>query len=326
MESSSYFNLSLSSSTMEGRPNWLKLPEELMANILQRLSYLEILNSASKVCTTWKKICKDPAMWKVIDMRKQVYRWSMNFDIETLITKLVDLSCGELIDFSVKGGFEIIPILDYAVQRSSKMKRLYIQSCDHDLVSGGFIWAIKKLPQLEEFHLSCTYPSAKEIELIGQNCPLLKSFAMNQYCQRPQNDDTALAIANNMPGLRHLQVIGNSMTKIGLQAILNGCPHLESLDLRMCYYLRLGGKFGKVCMERIRDLKRPHDSMENHELHQEYDECDIYDHMYSSGYSDVDDSSDNDFYQVKEVSEVNNASKERDYEYDYDYEYYCGYE
>ncbi|CAH1448700.1 unnamed protein product [Lactuca virosa] len=92
MESSSDFNLSLSSSTMEGRPNWLKLPEELMANILQRLSYLEILKSASKVCTTWKKICKDPAMWKVIDMRKQeVYRWSMNFHIETLITKLVDL-------------------------------------------------------------------------------------------------------------------------------------------------------------------------------------------------------------------------------------------
>ncbi|CAI9292946.1 unnamed protein product [Lactuca saligna] len=120
----------------------------------------KILKSASKVCTTWKKICKDPAMWKVIDMRKQVYRWSMNFHIETLITKLVDLSCGELIDFSVEGGFEIIPILDYAVQRSSKMKRLYIQNYDYDLVSGGFIWAIKKLPQLEEFHLSCTYPSA----------------------------------------------------------------------------------------------------------------------------------------------------------------------
>lgn len=39
--------------------------------------------------------------------------------------------------------------------------------------------------------------------------------------------------------------------------------------------------------------------------------------IYSSGYSDVDDSSVNDFCQVKEVSEVNNASNE----YDYDYEY-----
>lgn len=157
------------------------------------------------------------------------------------------------------------------------MKRLYIKSCDPELVTGGFIWAIKKLSQLEEFHLSRTYPTAKDIEDIGQNCPQLKSFSMNQVCQHPQNDDTALAIANNMPELRHLQVIGNCMTKIGLQAILNGCAHLESLDLRMCYYLRFGGKFEKLCMARIKDLKSPHDSMENYEFHQDYDDCDIYD-------------------------------------------------
>ena len=55
-------------SAMEDSPNWLAMPEELMANILKRLRDVEILNNAVKVCTTWWRICKDPAMWKVIDI------------------------------------------------------------------------------------------------------------------------------------------------------------------------------------------------------------------------------------------------------------------
>ncbi|KAL7590949.1 putative F-box/LRR-repeat protein 23 [Lactuca sativa] len=229
---------------MERPPNWLNLPEELIANILQRLSFIEILNSASKVKSAKIRRCGRSSMY---------HNWII------IVSRVV-----------LKSTISLIML-------SSKMKRLYIKSCDPELVTGGFIWAIKKLSQLEEFHLSRTYPTAKDIEDIGQNCPQLKSFSMNQVCQHPQNDDTALAIANNMPELRHLQVIGNCMTKIGLQAILNGCAHLESLDLRMCYYLRFGGKFEKLCMARIKDLKSPHDSMENCEFHQDYDDCDIYD-------------------------------------------------
>ncbi|CAH1448699.1 unnamed protein product [Lactuca virosa] len=97
-------------------PDWLKLPEELIANILQRLSSIEILNSASKVCTTWEKISKDPAMWKVIEIPQPVYHWDMDYDIEILVMKAVDLSCGELIDFSIEGGIEIIHLLEYVVK------------------------------------------------------------------------------------------------------------------------------------------------------------------------------------------------------------------
>ena len=45
-------------------------------------------------------------------------------------------------------------------------------------------------------------------------------------------EDEALAIAETVPGLRHLQLFGNRMTNDGLKAILDGCPQLESLDLR----------------------------------------------------------------------------------------------
>nr|GMD01673.1 F-box protein SKIP19-like [Ipomoea batatas] len=53
-------------------------------------------------------------------------------------------------------------------------------------------------------------------------------------------DEEAVAIAENMPELQHLQLIGNKMTDDGLLTILNDCPYLESLGMRQCFNLRFG--------------------------------------------------------------------------------------
>ncbi|KAI3709986.1 hypothetical protein L2E82_39759 [Cichorium intybus] len=45
-------------------------------------------------------------------------------------------------------------------------------------------------------------------------------------------NDYAFAIANSMPRLSHLELSDCNMTNDGLQAILDGCPHLQSLDVR----------------------------------------------------------------------------------------------
>ena len=60
-------------------------------------------------------------------------------------------------------------------------------------------------------------------------------------------DFGALAIAKNMPKLRHLLLNGNRVTNDGLQAILDGCPHLESLDLRKCFNVTLRKFWLKMC-------------------------------------------------------------------------------
>ncbi|PRQ27963.1 putative leucine-rich repeat domain, L domain-containing protein [Rosa chinensis] len=57
------------------------------------------------------------------------------------------------------------------------------------------------------------------------------------------------AIAGTMHGLHHLMLLGNEMTNEGLCAILDGCPHLESLDLRQCLNLTLEGNMGRRCVE-----------------------------------------------------------------------------
>nr|GEY00300.1 putative F-box/LRR-repeat protein 23 [Tanacetum cinerariifolium] len=44
------------------------------------------------------------------------------------------------------------------------------------------------------------------------------------------------------------------MSNIGLKAILDGCCHLETLDLRMCLYIDLNGDMGKESEKQIKNL------------------------------------------------------------------------
>ncbi|XVF68321.1 hypothetical protein PTKIN_Ptkin10aG0195400 [Pterospermum kingtungense] len=69
-----------------------------------------------------------------------------------------------------------------------------------------------------------------------------------------------------MHGLRHLQLVGNELSNQGLQAILDGCPYLESLDLRNCFNVNLEGDLGERCAEQIKNLKHPNDSLHDYQF------------------------------------------------------------
>lgn len=56
---------------MVKEPPWLELQEGIWENILQRLGVVEILETARKVCSKWRRICKEPSMWRVINMRNE---------------------------------------------------------------------------------------------------------------------------------------------------------------------------------------------------------------------------------------------------------------
>lgn len=124
----------------------------------------------------------------------------------------------------------------------------------------------KKLPLLEELHLDYTSISKQAIEVAGRCCPRLKSFTLNNHgrlhSSRLKNvglDEDALAIAGNLPGLRHLQLIGNTITIKGLLAIIENCSHLESLDISDCFYVadKLGSDIIKRLSQQIKDLRLP---------------------------------------------------------------------
>ncbi|KAL1207559.1 putative F-box protein [Cardamine amara subsp. amara] len=94
-----------------------------------------------------------------------------------------------------------------------------------------------------------------------------------------------------MPELRHLQLYGNGLTKTGLNAILDGCPHLEHLDLRECFNIDLVGDLEKRCSERIGVLRRPNDSTADFPLAM-FLECES---DYDSDYTDYTYGYDRDF-------------------------------
>ena len=199
------------------------------------------------------------------------------------------------------------------MRSSSKLQTLSLTNC-YNITSSGLSHAVKKLPQLENLHLYYISIHVEDIEIIGNNCPNLKSFKLNKEFRRPhiECDGDAIAIANTMPELRHLQLFGNKMTNEGLQAILHNCPHLESLDVRRCSNLNLSGNLAKLCKERIKDFKRPNDSTENCGFNPQVHGYDDFDDMYSSGYSDVNDYSEDEFYEDYEFSDGSAVS-------DYDY-------
>ncbi|XVF81983.1 hypothetical protein PTKIN_Ptkin16aG0006400 [Pterospermum kingtungense] len=265
--------------------NWLELPRDLTVSILSRLGAIQIIESAQKVCTQWHNICKDPSMWRSIDMRNFGDLSSMPCDLEKMCMHAIDRSCGGLVDINIDY-FGTDELLAYIAQRTSNLRRLRLVMCWWNVSDHGLSKAASKFPFLEELEIYFCDFDEDSIEVVGRCCPLLKTFKYNQEGSRfpsYRSDEEALAIAENMHGLRHLQLIGNKLTNRGLQAILDGCPYLESLDLRKCLRVNLEGDIGKRCAERIQNLRRPNDSIHDFEFAAEidFDDYDGYDSDYN---------------------------------------------
>ena len=83
--------------------NWLELPRDVTASILSRLGSIEILVSAQKVCSLWFNICKDPLMWRTIDMRNDGdLAGPQAIDLEKMCRHAVDRSSGQLFDITLE--------------------------------------------------------------------------------------------------------------------------------------------------------------------------------------------------------------------------------
>ena len=147
---------------------------------------------------------------------------------------------------------------------SSGIRCLRLVRCD--ITDEGLRAVSSRLPLLEDLEISQCSLSHETIEVVGTSCPLLKSLKVNSRWYSFAHEECnkhALAITGKMHDLRHLQIFANKLTNDGLQAILDGCPLLESLDLRQCFNLKLGGKVGRRCAEQIKELRLPHDSVDD---------------------------------------------------------------
>ncbi|OMO82164.1 hypothetical protein CCACVL1_12049 [Corchorus capsularis] len=217
--------------------NWLELPREVTASILLKLGAIEMIESAQKVCTLWRNICKDPSMWRFIDMENLGDLHDMPYCLEKMCRHAIDRSSGGLVSINIEY-FGTDDLLAYIAQRASQLRCLQLACC-YSISDEGLSEAASKLPLLEELEI----------------------------------------------------YVGNTGKRAIEAAILDGCPHLQSLDLRKCFHVNLEGDLGKRCAQQIKYLRRPDESTHGYKFITEvdfhgYDGFDGYDDDLNSDWSD----------------------------------------
>ncbi|XP_031106437.1 putative F-box/LRR-repeat protein 23 [Ipomoea triloba] len=208
---------------------WVDLPRDLTANVLQRLSVEDIFQSVLPGKEQeWDEICRE----------------------------VVNRSEGQLISIKL-GYFATEDLLFFIAQRAKQLRHLVIRSSH--VSDEAFSKAVNEFPLLEELQLEHCAISKQGIEAAGQSFPFLNSFSFFKLSEyNGASDEEAVAIAENMHGLKHLTLFGNDMSDEGVEAILDGCPSLQSLYIDDCISVRLVGELGKRCSQQIKDLNHIH--------------------------------------------------------------------
>ncbi|XP_045826257.1 putative F-box/LRR-repeat protein 23 [Trifolium pratense] len=196
-------------------------------------------------------------MWHTIHMSNNETSRYSDENLVKICCYAVERSCGQLEDIQIVS-FCIDDLLQYIARCGRQLRSIQLTKCHR------FSEVANQFPMLEELDISLSNLCKDSIEVIGRSCPHLKSLKFSQmFCNFFEFNDDAFAIAKTMPMLRHLSMSGNSLSNIGLDAILDGCPLLESLDLRRCFHLNLIGSLEKRCRDQIKDLVLPTDIYEN---------------------------------------------------------------
>ncbi|CAJ2640721.1 unnamed protein product [Trifolium pratense] len=250
-------------------PNWLELPKDVTSKIIQLLGVVEMVMNARQVCPMWREICKDPLMWKNIEM---INCFKSPHNLEKICMYAIDQGGDHVEEINIEY-FATDELIKHLAERTRNLRRIRISKCPK-ISDKVFCEAVKKFSLLEEVELSFNDELTKDsLEAIGQNCPHLKTLKFNQpykgiNCRSYKgykSNKEALAIAKTMPGLRHLELWGNKLTNDGLVAILDGCPYLEFLDIRMCYNLVMHENLAKRCCDNIKKIRYPNEYIDDHD-------------------------------------------------------------
>ncbi|KAJ6840309.1 putative F-box/LRR-repeat protein 23 [Iris pallida] len=261
--------------------NWAELGQDALSLIFEKAGVVDVLMGAQFVCRSWRSVSLNPSLWRLIHIGG-VYRGiSWKVDMERMAMEAINRAQGHVQCFSA-GALSSDTLLSYLADRTSVLRCLRIIPT-YKVSCKGLAEVVGRFPLLEE--LEITFPSllTRDVfKLVGEACPHLKCFRYNQQGGRSkygQDDEDAFGIANYMPELRQLQIVGNRLTDKGLLAILDKCLHLESLDLRRCFHVNLNASVRAKCA-RIENLRCPNDATNDCGFIDEFDDDFCEDDIY----------------------------------------------
>uniref|UniRef100_A0A0D3B549 F-box domain-containing protein n=1 Tax=Brassica oleracea var. oleracea TaxID=109376 RepID=A0A0D3B549_BRAOL len=125
--------------------SWSELPTELTSSILQRLGAIEVLENAQKVCTSWRRVSKDPAMWRKIVMHNVE---DLGYNLDIMYRHAVDRSQGGLVEIEI-WDFGTDSLVNYIAYSSGNLRSLKLVKC-YLVTDEGLTEALVKLPLFEE--------------------------------------------------------------------------------------------------------------------------------------------------------------------------------
>ncbi|CAO2142143.1 unnamed protein product [Urochloa humidicola] len=264
--------------------DWSELPQDAIASVFAKLGAIEIPMGAGLVCRSWLQAAKLPDLWRSVSMAhhkllndidmevldevggvgfspvRAGYKYvepKISRDVLCAMARVaVDRSCGQLEVFVGKL-FVTDELLEYIADRSPSLKALGLISCR--VFNKGFTELISKCPLLEDLLLHlCRYVGGQDVyEAAGKACPQLKRFRLYKmaptFDREPSGD--ALGVAA-MHELLTLVLFGSDITNGELASVLDGCPHLENLDLRGCLNIVVDDELQARCA-RIKSLVLP---------------------------------------------------------------------
>ncbi|BFI32173.1 protein MpFBW2 [Marchantia polymorpha subsp. ruderalis] len=232
---------------------WAEMLPETLVEVMRRLPSRELLQTVPQVCKAWRKASLDPACWQVVDLKDWCISAGGGEIVDRMVKLVVSRSCGGIRELRVTNLDSDASLHYLAQSRLSSLRTLCIPSSK--ITEAGLCELILTLPSLVHLDISkCSAIKCKALEVIGQTCESLirldrSMWALNLATMGPSDDSEALAIAHNMPKLKHLEMVSGLLTNAGLIAILDKCPDLEYLDVSRCWNVKYGCTMSSKCQK-----------------------------------------------------------------------------
>ncbi|CAN6241574.1 unnamed protein product [Urochloa humidicola] len=239
---------------------------EILALVLRgRVPADDVARGAERVCRAWRQAAASPDMWGDVHIEAWCRRVNCRARADAAVRRLVARAQGTLRRLSA---YRVGDASLACVAASGKLLNV-LQIPMSEITDQTVEKHAQCIPALKVLDISyCLNITSKGIEAIGRHCKLLVQLKRNMPPpDPPQGNNTAakvveeeaLAVANTMPVLEQLQLAYGLFSDLALNAILNKCPLLRTLNILGCWNVRLEGDIEDRCfaLESFREPWEP---------------------------------------------------------------------